>query len=346
MRSGKPIVGYGFSSIGRFAQGGLIRERFIPRILGAAAFELLDASGMNFDPFRIWDVMMRGEKPGGHGERCVAVGTLDMAIWDLAAKIADEPLNEFLSKRFNRTADTTIKVYAGGGYYYPTDDIGKLTEEARRLETAGYSRFKIKIGAKTIAEDRQRIEAVTAIFDPENIAVDAMNTYSKDEALNAATAFERLGLWWFEDICDPLDFALQAHIASIYPNPIAAGEALFSDAEARLLDSHGGLRKDRDVLLFDPVHCYGLPGFVRIIETMERRGWSRSSFWPHGGHIFSAHLVSALGLGGAEVNALCFAPFGGLIDPAAPSAGQIDIPQAIGVGFEQKRDLFQLFQSL
>ena len=43
--------------------------------------------------------MMAGEKPGGHGERCVAVGTLDMAIWDAAAKIARAPLYRFLARR-------------------------------------------------------------------------------------------------------------------------------------------------------------------------------------------------------------------------------------------------------
>ena len=60
------------------------------------------------------------------------------------------------------------------------------------------------------------------------------------------------GLWWFEDICDPLDFETLADVAASYPSPIAAGEALFSLPEARLLARHGGLRPDRDVLVFDP----------------------------------------------------------------------------------------------
>src|SRR5271170_7797342 len=82
-RDGQPVIGYGFGSIGRFAQGGLIRERFAPRLL--AATDLAGADG-TLDPFRAWDAMMAGEKPGGHGERCVAVGTLDMALWDAAAR--------------------------------------------------------------------------------------------------------------------------------------------------------------------------------------------------------------------------------------------------------------------
>jgi D(-)-tartrate dehydratase len=89
---GAPIVGFGFASIGRFGQGGLIRERFAPRLLAAREADLATAAGDNLDPWRAWDCMMQDENPGGHGERCVAVGTLDMALWDAAAKIAGQPL--------------------------------------------------------------------------------------------------------------------------------------------------------------------------------------------------------------------------------------------------------------
>ncbi len=61
-----------------------MRERFIPRVLEADPRTLLDETGENFDPRRIWECAMRNEKPGGHGERSVAVGTLDMAVWDTA----------------------------------------------------------------------------------------------------------------------------------------------------------------------------------------------------------------------------------------------------------------------
>ncbi|HTX60247.1 MAG TPA: enolase C-terminal domain-like protein [Verrucomicrobiae bacterium] len=347
LRAGKRIVGYGFSSIGRFAQGGLIRERFAPRLLAAAPEELIAAEGTNFDPFRAWSVMMRGEKPGGHGERCVAVGTLDMALWDIAAKIAEQPLYYFLSSRLNVVPVPTVNVYAGGGYYYPTDDIAALTNEIQRLLGGGYTRFKMKIGGKPVAEDRKRIEAALSVTgDGARLAADAMNAYDADTALTAAQTFAPCGLWWFEDVCDPLDFATQAAVARVYPGAIAAGEALFSDAEAKLLDAHGGLRTDRDILLFDPVHCYGVPGYLRIVEAMTQRGWPRSAFWPHGGHIFSLHLVAALGLGGAEVNPLCFAPFGGLQDGVTPVDGRVAPSQCPGIGFESKPDLRRLFETL
>ena len=85
-REGRLVVGFGFSSFGRFGQSGLIGERFRPRLLAAAEADLLNRSGDNFDPLRVWDCLMRDEKPGGHGERSIAVGTLDMAVWDATAK--------------------------------------------------------------------------------------------------------------------------------------------------------------------------------------------------------------------------------------------------------------------
>jgi L-alanine-DL-glutamate epimerase-like enolase superfamily enzyme len=88
IRDAKPVVGYGFNSNGRYGQGKLMRERFIPRVLEAAPDSLVDLGGENLDPHRIWNTMFTNEKPGGHGERSVAIGTIDMAVWDAVAKIA------------------------------------------------------------------------------------------------------------------------------------------------------------------------------------------------------------------------------------------------------------------
>lgn len=349
VRDGRSVVGYGFASIGRFAQRGLIADSFAPRLLRASPAEIMDDNGANIDPFRAWDVMMAGEKPGGHGERCVAVGTLDMALWDAAAKIAGKPLYRFLSERIGETPPerADVPVYAGGGYYYPMDDLGRLQDENRCLRDLGYDRVKIKIGGVPLADDLRRIEAAVALLpDAGHLAVDAMNGFDAKPGLEAARALASFGLLWFEDICDPLDFETHAGIASSYGQPIAAGEALFSEPEARLLDRHGGLRRDRDILLFDPVHCYGLPGYLQIVRTLESLGWSRSAFWPHGGHLFCLHLVSALGLGGAEVNPLCFQPFGGVADDARIENGCVAPLEAPGIGFETKPALHRLFVDL
>jgi D(-)-tartrate dehydratase len=348
-RDGKPIVGYGFASIGRFAQGGLIRERFAPRLLAARNIDVMDEAGTNFDPFRAWKVMMTGEKPGGHGERCVAVGALDMAIWDLAAKIARLPLYRLLADRTAgpEVPSPTVSVYAGGGYYYPSNDVARLSDEVRRLRDLGYRRAKIKIGGAPLAQDLMRIDAAARLLEgPEHLAVAAIYAYTSVSSLDAADGLAPLGLWWFEDICDPLDFETLAAVARRYAAPIAAGEALFSAAEANLLDRHGGLRRDRDILLFDPVHCYGLPGYLQIVEVLEKRGWPRAAFWPHGGHLFCLHVAAALRLGGAEVNPLCFQPFAGYGDDTIISEGVATPPQIPGIGFEARQDLRNLLGTL
>src|ERR1700745_1674942 len=115
VRDGKRVVGYGFNSNGRYGQGGLIRERFAPRLKEGDPKSLLDAAGSNLDPDKVWATLMSNEKPGGHGERSVAVGTIDMAVWDAVAKIAGKPLFRPLRARHGLTANPRVFVYAAGG---------------------------------------------------------------------------------------------------------------------------------------------------------------------------------------------------------------------------------------
>jgi D(-)-tartrate dehydratase len=347
VRSGKPVVGFGFSSIGRFGQQGLIEERFAPRLRRAAFAEIADDGTSNIDPFRAWSVMMKGEKPGGHGERCVAVGTLDMALWDVAAKIAGVPLYRLIAQHGRATPVQSVKAYAGGGYYYPDDDVERLVDEAKKARDLGYTRFKLKIAGASLARDLERIEAVSEVMSgPQNVAADAMNSYAREAALQAAAALAPLDLWWFEDICDPLDFATLADVVQSYGGAVAAGEALFSVAEAKLLVDHGGIRNGKDILLFDPVHCYGLPGYLQIVNEFEKRGWQRESFWPHGGHLFTLHVAQGLGLGGTEVNPFSFQPFGGLADDVSIVDGNVAAPDVPGIGFEAREPTRRAFLSL
>src|SRR6202048_1896711 len=108
VRSGKPVVGYGFNSNGRYGQGGLIRERFAPRILAADPKTLLYWDGSNLDPLKIWKTIFTNEKPGGHGERSVAIGTIDMAVWDAVAKIAGKPLFRLLAENSGLKANPRV----------------------------------------------------------------------------------------------------------------------------------------------------------------------------------------------------------------------------------------------
>ncbi|MDH3476330.1 MAG: mandelate racemase [Rhodospirillales bacterium] len=347
-RDGAPVVGYGFSSIGRFAQGGLIRDRFAPRLLALRDRDLATRDGTTVDPFRVWAGLMAGEKPGGHGERCVAVGTLDMAVWDAAAKIAELPLYRFLAEMTGEAAvDAPVPVYAGGGYYFPEDDEGHLREEIAQHLDRGFTHVKIKIGGQPLGEDLARVEAALDLLpDGGRLAVDALNAYGREAALKTARHLSGYGLRWFEDVCDPLDYETHAEIARLYSPPIAAGEALFSLADARNLVRYAGLRPGHDVLVFDPVHCYGLPEYLRILKLVQAAGWSRRELQPHGGHLFSLHVAAALGLGGCEANPHNFQPFGGFADNAKVENGRVRPPAAPGIGFETRGALAGLFHDL
>src|SRR5258708_34694291 len=132
VRDGKPVVGFGFNSNGRYAPAGLLRDRFIPRLKAADPKSLLD--GENFDPHRIWNVLMQNEKPGGHGERSVAVRVIDMAVWDAVAKIAGLPLYRLLAERYRGgILLPKVFVYAAGGFFLPEKKLVRVPHQMSGL---------------------------------------------------------------------------------------------------------------------------------------------------------------------------------------------------------------------
>ena len=341
-RDGKRIVGYGFNSNGRYGQGGLIRERFAPRILEADPTSLLDATGENLDPDRVWKAMMTNEKPGGHGDRSVAVGTIDMAVWDAVAKIAGKPLFRLLAERHGTTADPNIFVYAAGGYYYPGKDDSALRGEMRSYLDRGYTVVKMKIGGESIAEDARRIEAVLAELDGKaQLAVDANGRFDLETAIVYAKMLRQYPLFWYEEAGDPLDYQLQAALAEFYPAPMATGENLFSHQDARNLIRHGGMRPDRDWLQFDCALSYGLCEYQRTLQMLKDAGWSWKRCIPHGGHQMSLNIAAGLGLGGNESYPDVFQPYGGFPDGTKVENSIVRLPDLPGIGFEGKADLYK-----
>jgi len=348
VRDGRPVVGYGFNSNGRYAPSGLLRERFIPRLLAAPPTALATEDGSNLDPHRVWQAMMTGEKPGGHGERSVAVGTVDMAVWDAVAKIEGKPLWRLLAERYRGgDADAKVWVYAAGGYYQPGKDLAALQEEMRGYLRQGYTTVKMKIGGAPLDDDRRRIEAVLAVVGMgDRLAVDANGRFDLDTAVAYAEALAPYGLRWYEEAGDPLDFALQAELARHYRLPLATGENLFSMPDARNLVRYGGLRPDRDLLQFDCALSYGLVEYLRTLEMLADHGWSARSCIPHGGHQMSLNMAAGLGLGGNESYPGVFQPFGGYADGIAVEEGHVRLPETPGVGFEEKADLISLMRGL
>ena len=353
--AGRSATGYGFNSNGRYAQPGLLAERFIPRLQATTEAELARPVG-GLEPAGAWTAMMRNEKPGGHGDRSVAVGVLDMALWDAAAKLEGLPLWRLLADRYaGGQADDSAWIYAAGGYYYPGKGVDALIEEMKRYLGLGYSVVKMKIGGApgtalkdALREDTARIEAVLKLLggDGSRLCVDVNGRFGLHAALAYGAALERYKLRWYEEPLDPLDYATHATLAEHYAPPIATGENLFSMQDARNLIRHGGLRPDRDILQFDPALSYGLVEYLRTLAMMAEHGWSPRRCVPHGGHQFALNIAVGLGLGGNESYPEVFAPFGGFADDTPVVDSRIRMPDAPGIGFERKANLWAVLRDL
>jgi len=347
-KNGKPVIGYGFNSNGRYGQGHLIRERFRPRLLEASPEDIINEEGNNFDPHKMWDIMMKNEKPGGHGERSVAVGTIDMAIWDLVSKIEEKPLFQVIAERYgDGQPNRKVFVYAAGGYYWPDQGLSGLTDEIKKYLDLGYSVVKKKIGGASLSEDCKRIEAILDILGPgDQLAVDANGRFDLETAINYGKALSQYNLFWYEEPGDPLDFELHKQLSQNYMGSIATGENLFSVQDARNLIRYAGMRKEKDWLQFDCALSYGLVEYLKIIEMLKKHDWDISRCIPHGGHQMSLAIAAGLGLGGNESYPDLFQPYGGFPDGVKVENSFVNLPEINGIGFEGKSDLFAVMKKM
>jgi L-alanine-DL-glutamate epimerase-like enolase superfamily enzyme len=344
---GKPVIGYAFDSIGRYAKGGLLRERFIPRLLAAPPTSLLDAAGL-IDPELCRRAMMTNEKEGGHGERSGAVGLLDCALWDARAKAEGKPLWRVLRERFGRGhGGDTIDVYGSCGHLRPGNELVSLRDEVRRACEAGFMRVKIKLAGTSVAADCARIEAAASVLgEASALAVDLNGCLEPDIAGDWFRRTSAYRLAWVEEPAPPLDYSLLASFVQLCERPIATGENLFSWDDARNLLRYGGLRADRDLLQFDVSFSYGVTGLLRILGGYEAACWSRQRFMPHAGHLLAAQVVAGLGLAAHEAAADASLPYGGFWDGTPVVAGRVRLPDLPGVGFEGKANLHALLRPL
>ena len=348
MRNGKPVAGFAFNSTGRYACGAQMRDRFIPRILKAKPESLVNAAGDNLDPEKILACMLQREKPGGHTERSVAIGTIEVACWDAVAKIADKPLHAVLAEKFNggKIADK-VQCYVGGGWYSPGKGIKELQDEIRARLDEGYTTMKIKVGGMTVPDDVKRVEAaIKVVGSSDRLAVDANAGFNRARALQYVQALKPFRLRWFEEPTDPLDFALLADIASIYDSPIGTGENLFSTQDIENLVRFGGMREDRDIIQIDVPQSYGITQFSRTLDMLKRHKWNRQSIFPHGGNQMTLHIVGGFGLGGCEAYPDVFGVFADFADEAKVENGWLKLPDRPGIGFEAQNALYKVMKDL
>ena len=369
---GEALVGLAFDSIGRYGKGGLLRERFIPRLLAAAPSDLLDEHG-HIDPARCVAVLMRGEKQGGHGERPGAVGLLDAALWDLRAKQMGLPLWQCLrhsvgpnasstttapvtataneTARVHTTAEATsapprIATYASCGHFTDNPNPQALRDEVAQCLAWGYTTVKIKLSGRDAKLDAQRIaSALSAGFPASHLAVDLNGQWQAgDTDVLAVLAEHRLA--WVEEPTPALDYAALAAFCQGHSGPVATGENLFSLDDATNLLRYGGLRPNQDRLQTDISLSYGVGEYRAMLERAQAMGWSRQAFWPHAGHLFAAHVVAAFGLGSHESAPDPSRLYGGFWDRVPVVDGHLQLPTFLGVGFEHKANMMAAFDQL
>ncbi len=348
VRQGRPVIGYAFNSTGRYACGDVMRKRMIPRLLQADPDSLLDPATGLLDPERALACMMQREKPGGHTERSIAVGTIEVALWDALAKAQDLPLHVVLARRYNQgQVPDRVPCYVGGGWYAPGKGLPELQDEIRLRLDQGYTTMKIKVGGAPIAEDLERIEAALQVLgSAQRLAVDANAGFSPERSRLYARELAPIGLRWFEEPTDPLDYALLAEWAQTYPGAIATGENLFSTQDVRNLLQFGGLRSGQDILQVDIPQSYGLVQFSRTLDVLRQHGWSERQAFPHAGNLMTLAAVAGFGLGGCEAYPGVFGIFAGFADDARVSNGEITLSDRPGVGFEGQQALFEVMSKI
>lgn len=349
VRNGRPVIGYAFDSIGRYDQSGILGGRMIPRLLRATPETLLGDDG-RLSPAKILQCAMQNEKPGGHGDRAHAAAALELAAWDLLAKLDDVPAAVAIARHCGRDADTRIRVYAAGGYYYPGEDVNGLRGEIDRHVSRGFDRFKIKIGGASLGQDLERVQAAVhtaaQVGKGARVAVDANGRFDVEQAIAYGQGMREFPLMWYEEPCDPLDFASNAELAAHYPGALATGENLFSAQDVKNLVLFGGMRPELDIFQMDSGLSYGVTGYLRMLHEMEARGFSRRLAFPHGGQLLALHVVAGLGLGGCEVYPDIFQPLGGFGDDTCIDNGTVALPSLPGFGLEGKSALWQELASL
>jgi L-alanine-DL-glutamate epimerase-like enolase superfamily enzyme len=341
VRDGRKVVGYAFDSIGRYAQSGILRERIIPRMMAADPASLLTPAGDAFDPAAVLACAMRNEKPGGHGDRAAAVAAIELAAWDINAKLAGEPAYATIARHYGRTPRKDgVVVYAAGGYYYPPGSPHTLKSELEGYLELGFDAFKIKIGGATLVQDMQRIEQALAMAGSgARLSVDANGRFDLPTALEYAKAVTPYKLRWLEEAGDPLDYRLNRELAQAYDGALATGENLFSLRDVANLLEYGGTRPGKDIFQMDAGLSYGLVEYARMLDLMEQQGYSRAQAYPHGGHLINLHIAVGLELGGCEAYPGVFQPFGGYPAACRTGVGWARPTSAPGFGLEEKEEL-------
>ena len=242
------------------------------------------------DPRRIehlWQMMFRQHFWHGNGiVRSTAISGIDLALWDIAGKIANMPCSQLWGGRVRDWVRTYS--HLGGGkmedfYETSVDDARQFGDLARQAVESGFTAFKAMAVPPTMPLEGLRpirlAEAAVAamrdaVGDEIDIMVDCHARPSPAMGLKFGQALDQFGLYFFEEPCWPENIEGLAAINAAITTPVATGERITDLATFRELFSKRGC----EVCQLDITHCGGLTAARRVAALAEAH---RISLAPH-----------------------------------------------------------------
>ncbi len=258
----------------------LIKELFVPLLKGENPLQRR----------HIWETLYnRTREFGRKGVAITAMSGIDIALWDIFGKSTGKPIAELLGGN----AQQSIKAYASSFYYSPVDDFRQIEQDAKIALDEGYRDFKMKVGALTLKEDKQRVARVRELIGPEaTLAIDANRAYTVNEALCFAESVAEFDIAWFEEPVLPDDFAGYHALKSRLSMKIAGGESEFSRFGFR----HFLAADCVDIIQPDVAACGGISEALNI--ALMATAWGVECYphqWGSGISLAATlHLMSAI----------------------------------------------------
>lgn len=220
------IVGWGEGASGPAAS--VIHDLFAPWLLGEHAHNRLAVRQ------RMQHTLYNANLTGGFGGN--AMSAVDIALWDIAGKVAEQPISMLLGGPVR----TRVAVYATGLYYTEGEFPTRLLDEARGYVDAGFRGMKTKVGGLTIDEDAARVAALRDAIGPDvHLAVDANQAYNAVSAIRMGQRLAAHDILWFEEPVGAKDRDGYARVQAALPMAIAGGEGLRTCAEFKEFLAHG-----------------------------------------------------------------------------------------------------------
>ena len=218
---------------------------------------------------------------GRPGMGFMALSAVDIALWDLKARVLGVPLVDLLGGVRDQAA-----IYGSGGF--TSYSLERLAEQLAGWVAQGIPRVKIKIG-RSPDDDPERLDAArVAIGDETALFVDANGAFDREDAVAWAERYAReWGVTWFEEPVSSADLAGLRYVRRRAPLDVAAGEYAYVPADFRNLLDAGAV----DCLQVDVTRCGGYTGFLYAAALAEQHGLEISA---HCAPQASAHVCCAV----------------------------------------------------